>query len=153
MKYIVSYSLFENEAAAQMIWIHGLPGSGKSHLIRELVEASDLQWRVFDDTSSVENLLSALQAGDNVILGSPYFEDYIPIGLGKRLRSQLADLGQVTLREVWFSNDPEQCIENLLSRKGHAIDAGSIVPEIYSFSKLYRIPDGVDTLPVWRPDK
>ena len=149
MKYI---KLFESHSRneADLIWIHGLPGSGKSHLIQKIVRESELEWRVFDDTGRVEEILDSLQAGERVILASPYFEDYLPVGLGKRLRSRLADLDHVTLREVWFSNDPDQCMENVLSRKSHDIEARSIVPEIPNFSRNYRIPDGAVTIPVWQ---
>ncbi len=150
MKYLLTYRMFESRAETELIWIHGLPGSGKSHLIQKIIRESEFEWSVFDDTAGVEEILASLQAGKRVILASPYFEDYIPIGLGKRLRSSLADLDQVTLREVWFSNDPEQCIENVLSRKGHTIAARSIVSEIPTFSRNYMIPDGVVTEPVWQ---
>lgn len=151
MKHIKSYTLFESQSI-KMVWIHGLPGSGKSHLIAQMVQESSLDWKVFDDTASVEEIVSALHKGQNVILASPYFEEYTHTGLERELRSRLARFGDLELSEIWFSNDPDQCIENVLNRRGHGIDARSIVPEIPHFSKHYRIPSDATVVPVWRPE-
>jgi len=65
---------------------------------------------------------------------------------------RLDDLG-IKLKELWFENDPEACIKNLLRRgDNHMIKADILIPEIMDFSTRYKIPNGSIIIPVWNGD-
>ena len=142
---------FEGLNKPKLIWIHGLPGSGKTHLMKDLNDGSFV---VLDDTSSISDIKSELEQNNNIILASPYFDNYLnSLFLGEtKLRTILKDYNY-DVEEVWFENDLQMCIQNLKNRTEHTINTKQIIPDMKHFSKDYKIPNGVKTIPVWSNKK
>ena len=146
MKYL---RLFEDFSDKHFIWIHGLPGSGKSHLAK--IMNIDNQYEILDDIASFDKIDSLLNAGSDIILTSPYFEEYLKFnGFYNKLINKLNEHKDYILEEIWFENNPNACIENLKSRTKHSIKSEYIIPEIQIYSKDYKVPSNVDVMPIWK---
>lgn len=137
---------FENYTINKLIWIHGLPGSGKTHLSNNLNKNNDFV--ILDDITNMSDITKEVNKRSNIILSSPYFEEYSHTGYYERLRSILKD-SDYQVEEIWFENNPEKCIKNLKNRTDHKIDSITIIPEIGWFSKRYKIPSSAKVIPVW----
>jgi hypothetical protein len=150
MKYIKLFEKF-SENKNYFIWIHGLPGSGKSTLSEKIKkENPDKNFYILDDIGSISHLDKLIRKKKNIILSSPYFENYYTYsGYYDKLKSILEENKNYELEEIWFENDLERCIDNLKNRKEHKIDSNLIIPEMFYYSKNYIIPDGIDVLEVF----
>ena len=135
----------------KLVWIHGLPGSGKTHMANTLNDGSFI---ILDDVSSISDIKSELEQNNNIILVSPYFDNYLnSLFLGDtKLRNTLNDY-DYDVEEIWFENDLQTCIQNLKNRTEHTIDTKHIITDMNDFSKKYKIPDDVKTIPVWSNKK
>ncbi len=134
-----------------LIWIHGLPGSGKSTLATKIEkENKDKDFVVLDDIANFNQVEDELKAGKNIILTSPYFENYSFTKYFQKLNERLKFYSNYFITELWFENDKESCIDNLKNRKEHKIDSMSIIAEIDDYSKKYTIPVGARTIPVYK---
>ena len=146
MNHLKKFESFNSEnLQRKFIWIHGLPGSGKTHLSNEI--SKDQKFVILDDIGNISKVVSNLDKENNIILSSPYFDNYINLGLDLKLKSILKDY-DYDIDEIWFENNPENCIKNIKNRTDHKIDSVSIIPEIPNFSRNYIIPVGVKTIPV-----
>jgi adenylate kinase family enzyme len=150
MKYIKLFEKFiENKN--YFVWIHGLPGSGKSTLSEKIKkENPDKNFIILDDISSISPLYELIRKEKNIIFSSPYFENYYTNSYYyNKLKSILEENKNYELVEFWFENDLERCVKNLKNRKEHKIDSKYIIPEMSYYSRDYIIPDGVDVLKVF----
>ena len=138
---------FESFGAKKFVWIHGLPGSGKTYLANQINQNND--YTVLDDINDMSKVQAEMEKGSNIILSSPYFEKYIGMmSQEARLRKALEG-SDYELEEIWFENNPENCIKNINSRAGHKIKASILAPEVMELSYRYRIPEGSKVIPVW----
>jgi len=141
---------FINEAKTskpiEVVWIHGLPGSGKTTLAKKWIDKGYVN---FDDSVSEIPVISSLKSGKSVVISSPFFEDYfITTRCHNALKRELNKMNNVKVTEIWFENDPDQCMKNLQVREGERLSRFfDIIP---SFSKSYKIPKGAETVPVFR---
>ena len=149
MKYLKLFEAFNNK---EFIWIHGLPGSGKSHLAKKISkEKSDVSYVVLDDIANIDDILEHINENRNIILTSPYFENYNNYGLDKKLKNIL-DNSNYSIKEYWFENNPKACVENVSRRKSHKIGSTALIPEIWYYSKNYKIPTDAETISVWQSE-
>ena len=133
----------------RFIWIHGLPGSGKSYLSLNIQKNNpEKKYRVLDDIGNMEDVEEVLEEGESIILTSPYFENYSFTKNFDNLKEKMKFYTNYSVLHLWFENDVEACINNLKSRIGHKIDSKYIIPEIPDFSKKYKIPPGARKIPV-----
>ena len=133
------------------VWIHGLPGSGKSYLtIEKQQKFPEKNYKILDDIGSFKQVEEFLKKEENIILTSPYFENYSFTGYFQKLKDLLKSYSNYVVFHIWFENDKESCINNLQNRKEHKIDSKSIIPEMDVFSKKYTIPTGSRTIPVYK---
>ncbi len=130
----------------ELVWIHGLPGSGKTSLANEINKNNE--YVILDDVFKISVVEEELKKEKNIILSSPYFENYIGLSLDKQLKTLLENY-DYHIEEIWFENNPKQCIENLRNRTEHGLKSNSIIPEIDYYSMNYKIPSSVKTFPVW----
>ena len=138
---------FESFDAKKFVWIHGLPGSGKTYLANQINQNND--YTVLDDINDMSKVQAEMEKGRNIILSSPYFEKYIGMmSQEARLRKALEG-SDYELQEIWFENNPQNCIKNINSREGHKIKASILAPEVMALSTRYRIPEGSKVIPVW----
>ena len=135
-----------------LLWIHGLPGSGKSSVaIEKQRQLPDKNFIILDDIGNPEDVENLLSEGENIILTSPYFENYSFTKNFVTLKEKMKLYTNYFVLHLWFENDTEACIDNLKSRTGHKIDSKYIIPEMEDFSKKYKIPPGARKIPVYRP--
>jgi hypothetical protein len=135
-----------------LIWIHGLPGSGKSSVaIEKQGQLPDRNFIILDDIGNMEDVENLLKKGENIILTSPYFENYSFTKNFVNLKEKMKSYTNYFVLHLWFENDAEACINNLKSRTGHKIDSKYIIPEMQDFSKKYKIPPGARKIPVYIP--
>lgn len=136
----------------------GLPGSGKSHLIREYAAAHPAALVVDDyhaaphhDSPAVEDaraypeLVAALRAGRDALVADIAFTDAAARDEFARVLG--AEPG-VVLAWVFFENDLAACLANIARR-----DRASRADEEWAareFAPGYVVPPGVVPRPVWR---
>ena len=137
---------FESFSTKKFVWIHGLPGSGKTYLANQMNKNND--YTILDDIIDMSKVQAEMDKGNNIILSSPYFEKYIGMSLESRLRKALEG-SDYQLEEIWFENNPQNCIKNINSRVDHNIKANILAPEVMELSYRYRIPEGSKVVPVW----
>ena len=138
---------FESFSTKKFVWIHGLPGSGKTYLANQMNKNND--YTILDDIIDMSKVQAEMDKGNNIILSSPYFEKYIGmISLESRLRKALEG-SDYQLEEIWFENNPQNCIKNINNRVDHNIKANILAPEVIELSYRYRIPEGSKVVPVW----
>jgi 8-oxo-dGTP pyrophosphatase MutT (NUDIX family) len=131
---------------SKFVWIHGLPGSGKTNLANEINK--DGNFVILDDIMDISKINKELEEGNDIILVSPYFDNYMGFSLDVKLKDVLNGF-DYDVEEIWFKNDPEKCIDNLRSRSEHNIKSYLIIPEVNIFSSKYKIPSDVDPIEVW----
>ena len=137
---------FESFSTKKFVWIHGLPGSGKTYLANQMNKNND--YTILDDIIDMSKVQAEMDKGNNIILSSPYFEKYIAMSLESRLRKALEG-SDYELEEIWFENNPQNCIKNINNRVDHNIKANILAPEVIELSYRYRIPEGSKVVPVW----
>lgn len=137
---------FESFSTKKFVWIHGLPGSGKTYLANQMNKNND--YTILDDIIDMSKVQAEMDKGNNIILSSPYFEKYIGMSLESRLRKALEG-SDYQLEEIWFENNPQNCIKNINNRVDHNIKANILAPEVIELSYRYRIPEGSKVVPVW----
>ena len=137
---------FESFNTKKFVWIHGLPGSGKTYLANQMNKNND--YTILDDIIDMSKVQAEMDKGNNIILSSPYFEKYIGMSLESRLRKALEG-SDYQLEEIWFENNPQNCIKNINNRVDHNIKANILAPEVMELAYRYRIPEGSKVIPVW----
>ncbi len=142
----------------KIVFVTGLPGSGKSHYLDRLGREG---FERFDDFKSgaVDNspafkassrfaaLVVALRKGGNCAVGDIDF-----CRATARAEADTVIRLEVPTAEVeWrcFENDPRQCRANILSRCRPSVDRDLL--KLDEFAVSYSTPDGCLVLPVWRP--
>lgn len=131
---------------SKVTFIVGLPGSGKSHLVSEMVKVENAV--VFDDKYKPIDCLTAISQGVNVIVADPLLcpaKDQQSVA--KSLRNLYENLN---VHWIYFENDPEACLANV-ERRAAKGDLREVRTAIRLLSKHYFIPQGADVRKVWRP--
>ena len=149
MKYL---RLFENFNSLEFIWIHGLPGSGKTYLSNKIKEENpEKDFIVLDDVGGFDKIEESVRDRRNIIMSSPFFENFNNFypNFSDKLKDFLKTNGY-ELKEYWFENNPEACIKNVKMRTDHKIASKSVITEIPYYSSKYKIPPGVEALPVFQ---
>ena len=148
---MIYIKLFENFEKLEFIWIHGLPGSGKSTFAKNINDENpEKDFIILDDIHDIEQIKVLMGEKRNIILNSPYFDNWTEgMSQEKNLRTILDSSEDYSVKEYWFENDPEACIENLKKRKEHKFSSNVLISEIEYQSGKYKIPSGVKTIPVW----
>lgn len=135
----------------RFIWIHGLPGSGKSYLSNTIQKNNpEKSYQLLDDIGDLNKVKDEIENGSNIILSSPYFENYIKwTKLFEKLNKELTNNTDYFVKHIWFENDLESCKINLEQRTEHKIPSSHILGEMNQYSKDYIIPARAITIPVY----
>lgn len=143
---------------SDLIFIGGLPGSGKSQRIGQLQAAG---WKVYDDfqAGAYNNSSQFERSGRYSELIADLKNNHMCVVSDIRvvvanyrdgaLSAIRRDAGKVRIEWSVFANDPEQCVKNVLR------DSSSRPPEprlrmIREFTVQYSVPESVVPIPVWR---
>lgn len=133
----------------KVILIRGLPGSGKSKLLEELGKRG---YEILDepgltyDASSIGGALASLSAWDKVAIADAQF--CLPAFYRVAVGMVRENLPEHELAVVSFTNDPQQCLQNV-SRRMESGDFRKVTDFITTNSLVYS-PDG-NIIDVWRP--
>lgn len=127
--------------ARKAIIIVGLPGSGKTHLAKE-IQGYIHTIHLFDDPmkGDQKDIVEVMKSGKDIIMSDPWMCD-------ARYRS-LAETAfkgwDYEITWVFFENNKEKCLRNLAHR-----DDDRVIERFEIFN--YTIPEGVNIREIWQP--
>ena len=127
---------------SEIVFIIGLPGSGKSYLCNQYKARG---YTIIDDPSvilSKDHIKATCLLNNKVVISDPYLCD--PSSL-QFLKTNLSRLGNVYFRFVYFENNPEKCLRNIEYRN----DGRAVRGLVKHLSKKYFPPPGA--LEIWQP--
>lgn len=126
----------------KVIFVVGLPGSGKTHLAKELAKNG---YELFDDVgteTAKEDVINCLKDGKDCIIVDPHF-----CSIGAREAAQkIAEKFSADINWIFFENNPEACLKNIMLRD----DGRKVENFIKSLSKVYSIPEKEKAIPVYK---
>lgn len=128
----------------QITCVVGLPGSGKTHHIWHNLTDADVMVddpQVFVANWGCQNLKNVRM----LWIADPMF--CIPQVRAQAEQKLMHHLG-VAPMWIFFENDPEACMQNVLRR----LDGRKVRGLIHALTSRYQIPEGTQVLPMWRPE-
>ena len=133
-----------------ILFIVGLPGSGKSHLAQQINCDNDDKYKIIDDPRSFDQILPYVN--QDLIITDPAlcFPQNRELAVQK-----ISELNpDVKFDWIYFENDPETCLRNSQIRNQELINQGKSPRKVDSFIKnlhqFYTIPDGSNVISVWK---
>lgn len=124
-----------------IVFIVGLPGSGKSFLGQELQKS--FGGTFLDDPRGIEEVKQSLHTSDLVWIADPHLtRPHVRTTATERLSAELAGT-PFRLSWIYFENKPEQCIQNNVTR-GREVDLF-----IKDATREYDVKEEGISLPVW----
>jgi predicted kinase len=136
--------------------IIGLPGAGKSTLIKNLrpsvsgICVEDFHGNAYEDSGDVKNsrhffgLIEALRTGRDCIIGDIAFCE--PQRLNKLKEVVKEWIPNISFEEIYFENDPVKCKRNIEFRAAEKVAKDSA--NLDEFSKKYVVPYNVKARPI-----
>jgi predicted ATPase len=116
----------------KVIFVIGLPASGKSTLISKLRGPNDI---VLDDFTTPDLIRSSLSNNPGVLyISDPQFCKEDVLNKAKIIVSEYTD----NIEYIYFENNPEACIHNSHLRINKYVD-----PTIKYLSKVYLVPKNI----------
>lgn len=131
----------------KFIFIVGLPGSGKTHLGRQM--SDQLNGIFLDDICQTcgKGRLKEAFSHQTVIVADPSLCRPINRIFAEAMVKEHHPGCEVEW--LYFTNDPDQCWLNIQGRDERLISKRSI----YDRSKVYKIPENAKIVSVWKGDK
>ena|SRR5260370_41561893 len=147
--------------SGKLIVVVGLPGSGKTTIMKSLKQAGRVN-EIFDDyqagtTGDVKDprssryyssLLAALRAGKAAAVSDVRY--CVHAELHRFLAAVLAEIPEVELELYYFENDPEQCRKNIIKRERHIETVERELKLVKEYAPHYAVSK-ITTCKVYRP--
>lgn len=129
-----------------IIFIIGLPGSGKTHLGNKI--RSETGYKFIDDPFSFNEIKESILKSENLIISDPHLCN------PKVLKKAVEKISRINplykFRYYYFENDAIKCVNNVSYRN----DGHKAVDEfIRHMSKIYKIPSGVTEIKIWQNER
>lgn len=132
-----------------ILFIVGLPGSGKSHLAQKINQENDGKYKIIDDPRSFDQILPFVD--QDLIITDPAL--CFPQNRELAIKKITEVNPNVKFDWIYFENDPETCLRNSESRNQELIQKGKAPRKVDSFIRnlhqFYTIPEGSNVLKVW----
>lgn len=126
----------------KVLMVVGLPGSGKTHYVLNLLKTSHQGYLMFDDINDTHQFIDGLSKNKNCIVVDPHFCADKP----RELAHRIAKFYLAEVEWIFFENDPEQCLKNVLVRNDGRLVQGFIK----QYSKKYTIPKDAKIIKVFK---
>lgn len=133
-----------------ILFIVGLPGSGKSHLAQKINSDNGGKYRIIDDPRSFDQILPYVN--EDLIITDPAlcFPQNRELAIQKISEAN----PEAKFDWIYFENDPQTCLRNSELRDQELIGKGKAPRKVDSFIKnlqqFYTIPEGSTVLSVWK---
>lgn len=118
--------------------IVGMPGSGKSHLAYSMALPNAL---VIDDIKTVDDLPEN-NVYEHIIITDPYF----CLSLARHYADELLNLKYGDLEWIFFENNKEKCLANVI----HRDDDRKVAGLIRFLNETYDIPADYTPREIWQ---
>lgn len=139
-KTLAARHYFMKHDGARITMIAGLPGSGKTHLAKDLARLTEAT--LFDDVvaGDLASLQAKLAAGVDCIITDPH------LCLAVNQQHCTVLFGQYEQEWIFFANNPAQCQANTVSRS----DGRKTTRLIWEYTARYNIPAATAVVAVWQ---
>jgi hypothetical protein len=154
----MAFLVQEEAMSAEIILIAGLPGSGKTEYMKARKQegwstVDDFKANAYNDSSvfwhsrNYEALIMALREGQRCLVADIDFcKASSRHDAEEALRTRIPDL---TLSWLFFENDFHACQANISRRASPSIEDN--LRALHDYHAMYKIPLGVQVIPVWKP--
>lgn len=132
-----------------VLFIIGLPGSGKSHLAKRINQDNGGKYRIIDDPRSFDQIIPYVH--EDLIITDPAlcFPQNRELAIQKISEAN----PDVKFDWIYFENNPQKCLRNSEIRNQELVQSGKSTRRVESFIKnlnqFYTIPEGSTVLEVW----
>ncbi len=126
--------------AKRVIFLVGLPGSGKSHLAKEIIRFNP-EYVLIDDPLKGEKdrILEPMSEGKSMVICDPWLCD----ANAREVAQKLFEENDYMINWYYFENDVDKCKANIAHRND-----GRVVERFEPFN--YTIPEGIQTIAIWQ---
>ncbi len=130
----------------EVLFIVGLPGSGKTHLANRINRDNNNRYTIVDDPTNFNTqIVPLLNDGRDIIITDPH------LCVDKNRESAKNKVHSINdkykIEWIFFENDPIKCLRNI----EHRSDGRKVKNYINQLSKSYIIPDNSTIIEIWEP--
>lgn len=122
-------------------FIVGLPGSGKTHYIKNSLNIQIPNSLVIDDPKDTFDISRGIERGGRMIIADPWLCDP---SIREKALNKFVELGNWGYDVYFFENNQEKCKRNIAYRND-----GRVITDLDVFK--YELPKYTSTIKIWTP--